>query len=215
MLLLVTGFRAVRRTCSGAERKDAAIGTRWLCGRGWADMGGRFSWSRRLGCVVAALLAVLVHAAPDASAHASRAAVTVSCAGSNTISFSPGLSLTAQRTRIGGSGAYSCLSTDPALRSGTSSISGGGWNGCFFSDATTAEWITWNTGEQTKVVYHLGNVQQVAGQAVVLIVGRVVKGKFKGRTVASPGLQVALDPLKCASKGGVELINGPSTLVIV
>ncbi|MGK5543739.1 hypothetical protein ACSNOH_03215 [Streptomyces sp. URMC 127] len=166
--------------------------------------------------MVAASLAALVHVAPDALAHPSHAAATpaVSCAGSNTISFSPGLSLAAQRTRIGGSGAYSCLSTDPALRSGTSSISGGGRNGCFFSDATTVERIVWNTGERTTVVYHVGNVQQVAGQAVVLVAGRAVEGRFKGRTVASPGVQATLDPLKCASKGGVELITGPSTLVI-
>ncbi|MEU1313057.1 hypothetical protein ABZ419_29760 [Streptomyces cinnamoneus] len=164
--------------------------------------------------MVAASLVALGCVAPDASAHAPRAAA-VSCAGSNTVSFSPGLSLAARRTRIDGSGAYSCLATDPALRSGTSSISGGGRNGCFSSDATTVERITWNTGEQTTVAYRLGNVQQVAGQAVVLVVGRVVKGRFKGRTVASPGLQATLDPLKCASKGGVELITGPSTLVIV
>ncbi|WP_190130815.1 hypothetical protein [Streptomyces mashuensis] len=167
---------------------------------------------------MAASLAALVHAAPDASAHAAhaaRAAAVVSCTGSNTISFSPGLSLTAQRTRIDGSGAYDCVSTDPALRSGTSSISGGGRNGCFFSDATTVEQITWNTGERTTVVYRMGNVQQVAGQAVVLVVGRVTNGKFKGRTVASPGLQATLDPLKCASKGGVRRITGPSALLIV
>ncbi|MFI9310971.1 hypothetical protein [Streptomyces triculaminicus] len=163
--------------------------------------------------MVAASLAALMHTAPDASAHASRAAV--SCEGSNTISFSPGLSLAAQPTRISGSGAYSCLSTDPALRSGTSTISGGGRNGCFFSDATTVERITWNTGERTTVTYRLGNVQQVAGQAVVLVVGRVVEGRFKGQTVASPGLQVTVDPLTCASKRGVELITGPSTLVIL
>ncbi|MEV5240407.1 hypothetical protein AB0K89_15090 [Streptomyces cinnamoneus] len=163
--------------------------------------------------MAAASLAALVHTAPVATAHAPRAAV--SCAGTNTISFSPGLALAAQRTRIDGSGAYRCLSTDPALRSGVSSVSGGGWNGCFFSDATTVERITWNTGERTTVVYRMGNVQQVAGQAVVVVVGRVVEGTFKGRTVASPGLQVTLDPLKCASKGGVELITGPSTLVIV
>ncbi|MFI1968543.1 hypothetical protein BLA24_05680 [Streptomyces cinnamoneus] len=165
--------------------------------------------------MVAASLAALVHAAPDTSAHASHAAAAVSCAGNNTVSFSPGLSLAARRTRIGGSGAYSCLSTDPALRSGTSSISGGGRNGCFFSDATTVERITWNTGERTTVAYHGGNVQQVAGQAVVLVVGRVVKGRFKGRAVASPGPQVTVDPLRRASKGGVQLITGPSTLVIV
>lgn len=165
--------------------------------------------------MAAATLAALVHTAPDASAHPSHAAAAVSCAGSNTITFSPGLSLAERQTGIGGSGTYGCLSTDPALRSGTSSVSGGGRNGCFFSDATTVERITWNTGEQTTVVYHLGNVQQVAGQAVVLVTGRVEKGRFEGRTVASPGLQLALDPLKCPSKDGVEQIIGPSTLVIV
>lgn len=164
--------------------------------------------------MVAASLAALVHTAPDATAHGSPGAA-VSCAGSNTIAFSPGLSLAARPTRISGSGAYTCFSTDPALRSGTSSIDGGGRNGCFFSDATTVERITWNTGERTKVLYHLGNVQQVAGQAVVVVVGRVVEGRFEGRTVTSPGLQITLDPLRCASKRGVELITGPSTLVIL
>ncbi|PNE32186.1 hypothetical protein AF335_20925 [Streptomyces eurocidicus] len=166
---------------------------------------------------MAASLAALVHMAPDASAHESahESRAAVNCVGSNTVSFSPGLSLAARRTLIGGSGAYTCLSTDPALRSGTSSIDGGGRNGCFFSDATTVERVTWNTGERTTVVYHLGNVQQVAGQAVVLVMGRVVEGRFEGRTVASPGLQVTLDPLRCASKRGVELITGPSTLVIL
>ena len=179
-------------------------------------MGWKSSRSRRFGAVAASvMLALLGTAVPgaSASAHASRAAV--SCTGSNTISFSPGLSLTAQRTRISGSGSYSCLSTDPGVKWGKSSISGGGRNGCFFSDATTVEYITWNTGEKTKVVYRMGTVQQVAGQAVVLVVGRVVEGRFKGRTVTSPGVQAVLNPLECASQGGVERIVGPSALLIV
>lgn len=179
-------------------------------------MGWKSSRGRRFGAVAASVtLAVLGVAVPGApaSAHPSRAAV--SCTGSNTVTFSPGLSLAARPTRIGGSGAYGCLSTDPAVKWGRSSISGGGRNGCFFSDASTVERITWNTGETTKVVYRMGAVQQVAGQAVVLVAGRVVEGRFQGRPVASPGLQAALNPLECASKGGVERIAGPSTLLIL
>ncbi len=176
-------------------------------------MGKEFSWGRTLGCAAAAAALLAGPAALPAAAHTSDA--IVSCVGNNTIEFSPGLSLQARHTRISGSGAYSCLSADPALKWGKSVITGDGSNGCFASDATTVEHITWNTGETTTVVYRLGNVQQVAGEAVVLVVGRVKSGKFKDRTVASPGFHVTVDPLRCASEKGVQLITGPSTLVIV
>ncbi|MGW1073372.1 hypothetical protein [Streptomyces sp. NPDC002537] len=138
----------------------------------------------------------------------------VSCVGTNTVEFSPGLGLWARKTRITGSGAYSCTSADPALTFGKSEISGGGVNGCFDSDATTVEKITWSTGERSVVKYPMGNVRQVAGQAVVLVVGTVVSGRFEGRTVASPGLQLTLDVASCATDRGVRLITGPSALLI-
>ncbi|MGA5133404.1 hypothetical protein ACPCTO_26735 [Streptomyces olivoreticuli] len=181
--------------------------------REWGAMGKEFSWGRTLGCAASVAALMAGPEALPAAAHTSDA--IVSCAGSNTIEFSPGLSLQARHTRISGSGAYSCLSADPDLKWGKSVITGGGSNGCFISDATTVEHITWNTGETTAVVYRLGNVQQVAGQAVVLVTGRVTSGKFEGRTVTSPGFQLTVDPLRCASAKGVQLITGPSTLLIV
>ncbi|MCC2281021.1 hypothetical protein LKL35_37615, partial [Streptomyces sp. ET3-23] len=59
-----------------------------------------------------------------------------------------------------------------------------------------------------------GDVRQVAGQAVVLVVGKVVSGRFRGRTVASPGVQLTLDVPACATDRGVQRISGPSALLI-
>ncbi|MBH1934293.1 hypothetical protein I5Q34_08290 [Streptomyces sp. AV19] len=170
-------------------------------------------WVRRWGSVVVAL-GLTVAGATGASAHAREEKAAVSCAGSNTIDFSPGLSLAPRKTRIGGEGAYRCTSTVPGLTSAKSVISGGGTNGCFTSEATTVEEITWSTGEKSAVTYPLGNVRQIVGQAVVLVMGKVVSGKFAGRAVFSPGVQLTLDVPACAMERGVRRITGPSVLLI-
>ncbi|MFF4407576.1 hypothetical protein [Streptomyces sp. NPDC001404] len=177
-------------------------------------MRSMWSWARAYGS--AALAVGMVAAGPAvAPVEANTPTGGVSCAGTNTIGFSPGLSLRARRTRITGTGSYRCTSAaDPGLTAGTSEISGGGVNGCFASDATTVEKITWSTGERSVVVYPMGDVRQVAAQAVVLVVGKVVSGRFHGRTVASPGVQLALDVSSCATDRGVQRISGPSALLI-
>ncbi|MBZ4322452.1 hypothetical protein [Streptomyces huiliensis] len=175
-------------------------------------------WAKRCGS--AALAVGMVAAGPFAAearpaAEARGPAAPVTCVGTNSVGFSPGLGLRARRTRITGTGAYTCVSADPGFASATSEISGGGTNGCFVSDATTVEKITWSNGRKSVVRYPMGTVGQVAGQAVVLVVGRVVSGAFRGRTVASPGAQLTLDVPACATDRGVRLITGPSTLTFL
>ncbi|MBC2876461.1 MULTISPECIES: hypothetical protein [Streptomyces] len=160
-------------------------------------------------------MAVGMMAAGPATVEAQGAAAAVSCVGTNTVGFSPGLGLQARRTRISGTGVYTCPSAHPGFASATSVISGGGVNGCFASDATTVEKITWRNGAKSVVIYPMGAVQQVAGQAVVLVVGKVVSGAFRGRTVASPGVQLTLDVPACTTARGVREITGPSTLAIL
>ncbi|MGI5335950.1 hypothetical protein ACQEVS_00410 [Streptomyces sp. CA-181903] len=159
-------------------------------------------------------MAVGVTVAVPCAAEARESRAAVSCVGTNTVGFSPGLGLQARRTRISGTGAYTCTSADPGFASATSVISGGGVNGCFASEATTVEKITWRNGEKSVVLYPMGTVEQVAGQAVVLVIGKVVSGAFRGRTVASPGAQLTLDVPSCASDRGVREITGPSALTI-
>ncbi|KNB53245.1 hypothetical protein [Streptomyces caatingaensis] len=170
-------------------------------------------WARRWGSVAVAV-GLMMAGATGASAGEREERATVNCLGMNTIDFAPGLSVLPRKTRIGGTGAYRCTSTVPGLTSARSVIHGGGTNGCFTSDATTVETVTWSTGERSVVVYPLGNVTQVAGQAVVLVMGTVVSGKFRGRAVASPGVQLTLDVPACATAGGVPSITGPSALLI-
>ncbi|WP_372405681.1 hypothetical protein [Streptomyces luteireticuli] len=170
-------------------------------------------WARRWASLALAM-GLMAAGATEASAREREEKATVSCLGTNSIDFSPGLSLLPRRTRIGGSGTYHCASTVPGLTSGRSVIHGGGTNGCFTSEATTVETVTWNTGERSVIVYPLGDVRQVAGQAVVLVMGKVVSGKFRGGAVASPGLQLTLDVPACATEHGVRRITGPSALLI-
>ncbi len=175
-----------------------------------------YRWGRAWGCAGMAVAVVLVAAGPvalPASAHSGeRADAVLNCAGSNSIAFSPGLTFSAKPTRITGHGDYRCVSTDPSVTAAKSVIKGGGENSCLLSHSVTEERITWNTGEQSTVVYDVGVVPQPAGEAVVLVAGKVTSGRFTGRRVASPGVQLTVDPLKCGS-GGVRLIEGPSALV--
>lgn len=170
-------------------------------------------WARRWG-ITAVAVGMIVAGATGASAREREEKAAVNCLGVNSIDFEPGLSVLPRKTRIGGAGDYRCTSAVPGLTSARSVIHGGGTNGCFTSEATTVETVTWNTGEKSVVVYPLGNVTQVAGQAVVLVMGKVVSGKFRGRAVASPGLQLTADVPACATDGGVRRITGPSALLI-
>ncbi|QQQ74251.1 hypothetical protein IOD16_23990 [Saccharothrix sp. 6-C] len=170
---------------------------------------------RRLtAALLVALLSVI--AAPGARAqptHRAAEALTT-CAGTNTVRFDPGLRLLPRQVGISGSGAYDCASTDPAITSGTSVVTGSGALGCLTSDGSTTEVITWNTGEQSRLAYTFALIVQPGGEAVVVVVGSVEAGKFAGSPIASPGAQVTLTPLRCLTDTGVELITGPSTLLI-
>lgn len=163
--------------------------------------------------LLVALLSVI--AAPGSQAEPGPAVEALTtCVGTNTVRFDPGLRLLPRHVSISGSGAYSCVSTDPAITSGTSVVTGSGTLGCLTSDGSTTEVITWNTGEWSRVAYTLAVIVQPGGEAIVVVIGTVEAGKFAGSPIASPGAQVTLDPLQCLGSTGVELITGPSTLII-
>ncbi|MFF4407582.1 hypothetical protein ACFY2W_21750 [Streptomyces sp. NPDC001262] len=150
-----------------------------------------------------------------ASAHDKPHSV-MACAGSATVRFSPGLSLWTRHSQLGGSAHYTCTGTDPDVKWAESKIEGSGETSCLSISSTAVEMVTWNTGEHSKVLYRQQPLVQTAGGEVVSLVdGTVVEGKYKGRSVSSPGAQITLNPLDCATKKGVELIDGPTTLVIV
>ncbi|MFC5722215.1 hypothetical protein ACFP1Z_18790 [Streptomyces gamaensis] len=151
-----------------------------------------------------------------ASAHpGERSRALVACAGSAVVRFEPGLTLRTRHSHISGWAGYTCTGTDPRITWAKSVIKGGGEAGCVSIDATAVELVTWNTGEHSKVLYRTRHLVQAAGGEVVsLVEGTVVEGKYEGKSVGSPGAQLTLDPLGCLTDKGVEVINGPTTLVI-
>ncbi|RLU86999.1 hypothetical protein CTZ27_24830 [Streptomyces griseocarneus] len=165
--------------------------------------------------MAAASVLVTGPTALPASAHpADTAHPLITCLGNAAVRFTPGLALLPRDSRISGDARYLCAGTDPALTSATSVIKGGGKTSCLSLDTTAVEFVTWNTGEHSKVLYKTRHLAQpLIGEVLSLVEGKVIEGKFKDHPVGSPGAQITLDPLSCATEKGVQEIDGPTTLV--
>ncbi len=143
-------------------------------------------------------------AQPTPHRTSSAAQAMTTCAGTNTLHADPRLRMEPRQVDISGSGAYSCVSTDPAITSATSVITGSGMLGCLTSDGSTTEIVTWNTGEQSTLAYTFAIIVQPGGSAIGVVTGTVESGKFAGSAVTSPGAQVTLNPLQCLSDTGLN-----------
>ncbi|MDT0449722.1 hypothetical protein [Streptomyces hesseae] len=179
---------------------------------------GRF-WGRVPACAsaVAALVAGPAGLPASAQGRGGGGGALVACVGSQTIRFSPGMTLEARPTQVRATACYSCTGTDSAVRWGTSVIEGDGLVSCLSNAAPAVEDITWNTGEHSKIAYRMPDALAVAGETVAPAPapGKVITGRYKGHFVLSPGAQLSLSPLECASNRGVELISGPVTLAVL
>ncbi|MEV5510328.1 hypothetical protein [Streptomyces orinoci] len=121
-----------------------------------------------------------------------------------------------RHSKLHGTAHYTCAGADPAVKWAKSVIKGAGEAGCRSLATTAVEMITWNSGEHSTVLYKPQPLVPVAGGEVLsLVEGTVIKGKYQGHTVSSPGAQLTLNALDCATEKGVEMIDGPSTLVIL
>lgn len=167
---------------------------------------------------VAAALLVGLFAAPTAQASINQ----ITCLGSSTQTFSPGLTNTPQPTAVTISTSYTnCLSlTAPSITSGSS-----------FSAATTPDGsctsilessstprpttITWNTGE-TSTITQTTAITSVGGQVVATSTGTVTAGKFLGATSIRVVTYLgSLITEGCASPAGLPSNTGPATLNII
>ncbi|WP_156325588.1 hypothetical protein [Nonomuraea sp. SBT364] len=153
----------------------------------------------------------MVHAGP---AHAIGQDVLCSIDGTNTLAFSPKLRLTQQAVTMTGTGNYpTCVSSDPDISSGTSTISGQGSLGCLSGSMPATETVTWNTGESSTISYTV-TLNLVAGQTAFAVIGTVTAGKFAGDTVTSEGVTIAnpITPLLDCLAPGYAGSTGPTIL---
>jgi hypothetical protein len=163
--------------------------------------------------VVASLLLSVAGIAP-----AAQAAVSVTCLGTSTISFSPGLTLFTQAVAFNVNDVYNCTSSDPTITSGHS-VRGNVLplsclNLASLFNSVNRYKITWSNG-QTSAADGAFTVTSVGGTIIVTAEGTITSGQFTGATAVVTWTWPEPNPVACLSAPGVTQLAGVTTLQII
>ncbi|MFR9772097.1 hypothetical protein [Nocardia sp. SC052] len=142
-----------------------------------------------------------------------RAAAThIACAGTSTVSYSPGITDTPRPVRISTDAVFgSCVSSDPTITGGTTHAGGPATIGCGPAAGTGSSRVDWNNGQHSTFEFRTVYVNRPAGQTLIVISGTVTDGEFLGDHVDGAGLYLTADIAGCGSAAGVTSTFGPVT----
>jgi hypothetical protein len=169
----------------------------------------------RAVALLAAVLGSLAVGVP--SAHA--ATPTITCSGTEVANYNPGLRLTPRAVTLNVKADFQpCISTNPAIRSGTAGTPPGGVTttlGCnsLLGTASGQAVINWNNGTTTRYSFNRSS-QTVLGQLITTASGPVIAGEFLGRSVSVTAVSPSLNLLDCIRPSGLASRTGLVTLVI-
>lgn len=159
------------------------------------------------------LFAALVPLAP--AAHA--AAADITCVGTETQTFSPGLLLTPQTETLTVHSIYSpCVSAgDPSITFGTTDFSLTLPLSCLDlpGSKSGAMFFNWSNGSQSTFSFNR-IVTIVGGDLVVAETGVITAGEFFGDTVQRTVIGPTLNTLQCVFPPGITSRTGVVSLVI-
>ncbi|MBB5866843.1 hypothetical protein F4553_000222 [Allocatelliglobosispora scoriae] len=142
--------------------------------------------------------------------------VDLSCTGTQSASYSPGLTLTSRTVTASGSGSFSCpVSADPTLTGGAFTISPFTYTGTCGLTANSNATFTyaWNNGRTSTVQVNV-YVYSTLGVVVATSVGPVIAGEFLGDTFAFTWTAMSPSPADCLTATGVTQYAGPITLTM-
>ena len=167
----------------------------------------------RLACAVLLALAL----AALASSSATAAVRQLSCAGTQSSNFSPGLTNTPATTTVSYRAILApCVSlTDPTVTAGTYSGSFVRVASCtsLLSSPAGRRTLNWTNG-RSSVFEFTSTATYAAGQLVTTLTGAITSGAFAGST-AIQTLTAVADLTQCAAPGGVSSLFGAVQLQIV
>ncbi|MCK2218205.1 hypothetical protein MF672_031100 [Actinomadura sp. ATCC 31491] len=170
---------------------------------------------RSLAALAAAITLVAASATTALPAHG--LATLVACPlGTQTVTWSPGLTYVPQPTSLHIEGILaSCVSaTDPALNNATFVINGSGTGSCLTSSFPNATMVVdWNDGPDSVITYDLTVNIKPAGETVFVSVGQVDSGQFAGGDVVRTTAEVTLDLAACLTTG-LNSSSGPTSLTV-
>jgi len=168
-----------------------------------------------LGITTAAGIAFAALVALPPAAHAGIADIT--CAGTETQMFAPGLLLTPQTVALTVHSIYSpCVSTvDPSITFGTTDFGFASTLSCLDllkSSAGTMA-FNWSNGAQSTFSFNR-SATTVGGELVVSETGVITAGEFSGDTVERIVTGPTLNTLQCLSPPGITGRTGVVSIVI-
>ena len=144
-----------------------------------------------------------------ATPHAAVLAGTTACGGSQTVAYSPGLSLKQREVTLHGTSTLSrCVSTaDPAITGGRSTFHATGRLSCTSGTYSGTRKISWNNG-RTSTLSFSSAVSVNAGQSLVAIKGTVTGGEFSGQKWSAAFTMFTARPASCATAAGLPTAYG-------
>jgi hypothetical protein len=151
---------------------------------------------------------------PGATAHAA-VPETATCAGSQTVTYSPGLTARSRHVTINGTTTLSrCASpADPTITGGTSTFTADGIFSCTSGTYSGVRKIAWNNG-RTSTLSFTSLVSVRGPESVVAIRGTVTGGEFSGQKWSGAFTMFTAKPLACGTPAGLPTASGPLLLSI-
>jgi hypothetical protein len=174
-----------------------------------ASRGLRFAGIAIGGLIV--LVTTLVSAATGA-----RAAIgTTDCTGSQTVTYTPGLTDQPREVTVNGKADLTrCVSSsDPTISQATSTFSATGTFSCTSGRRAGTRRITWNNGN-TSTLSSTSTVSVNGAKSLVLIKGMVVDGEFKGAPWTGTFIMFSTKPQDCLTAQGLTTASAPVVLGI-
>jgi hypothetical protein len=168
---------------------------------------------RIIASVLTAAALVLGVAMPAAHADTTQ---LLSCTGSGSNSYQPGVTATPRLVTVSSSAEYGpCVGAgSPEITSGHYAITANGIVSCFAGSFAITVTITWNTGE-TSTITAVGIVaQRPANEVVVVYQGTVTAGRFLGGAVVMTAALLNTTPEQCFTAEGVTGTSGPAAILI-
>lgn len=140
---------------------------------------------------------------------------TATCAGSQTVTYSPGLTDRPRNVTINGTTTLRhCVSaTGPTTTGGTSTFTGTGTFSCTSGTYTGTRKITWSNGRTSTLSFGSG-VSVNGPESIVTIKGTVTGGEFAGQKWGGTFTMFTTKPTACAAQSGLTTASGPLLLSI-
>lgn len=141
----------------------------------------------------------------------------VTCAGTETATYNPGLLINTQTSQVAVTGILAaCTSADPGITSGnyTENFSAALSCATLFAGRAGTRTIRWSNGQSTTFDFTRA-INNAAGQITVTFTGDVTGGEFTGDTVIEQVVFVTPGALQCLAPPGLTQVGpGIATVTI-